>query len=61
MPKNKELRIEIIQLYYNILVAGYEERQKITELVIRNYWWPDVTKDIGKYMDGYNMCYMIKN
>jgi len=22
------------------------------ELVIRNYWWPGIIKDIGKYMDG---------
>ena len=26
-----------------------------------NYWWSEVTKDVGKYVDGYNMCYRIKN
>ena len=26
MPKNKKLRIEIILLYYDILVAKYKER-----------------------------------
>ena len=31
------------------------------ELVIRNYWWLGVTKDIGKYMDGYNICQRMKN
>ena len=36
MPKNKKLKLEIIQLHYNILVAGYKGRQKMTELVIRN-------------------------
>ena len=26
MPKNKKLKLEIIQLHYNILVAGYKDR-----------------------------------
>ena len=31
------------------------------ELVTRNYWWPGVTRDIGRYMKEYNMCQRIKN
>jgi len=56
IPKNEKLRIEIIQPYHNIPVAGYRKRWKITELVTRNYWWPEITKDIGKCVDGRNMC-----
>jgi len=56
IPKNEKLRIEIIQPYYNIPVAGYRKRWKITELVTRNYWWPEITKDIEKCVDGRNMC-----
>jgi len=26
------------------------------ELVTRNYWWPGVTKDGGKYMERCNIC-----
>ena len=33
----------------------------MTELVMRNYWWPGVTKDIGKYIDGCNICQRMKN
>jgi len=29
--------------------------------VTRNYWWPGVTKDVGKYVDGCDMCQRIKN
>jgi len=36
--KNKELRIEIIWLYYNMLIAKHCGRWKITDLVTRNYW-----------------------
>jgi len=35
--KNEELRIEIIQLYYDVLVVGHRERWKMMELVMRNY------------------------
>ena len=34
VPKDEALRVEIIWLYYDILVAGYRGRWKITELVI---------------------------
>jgi len=33
----------------------------MTELVMRNYWWPGVTKNIGKYVKGYDMCQRMKN
>ena len=52
---------EIIQLYHDIPVAGYEEKWKTTELVMRNYWWPGVTRDIGRYVKGCNMCQRMKN
>ena len=35
--KDEELRVEIIQLHYNVLAVGHGERWKITELVTRNY------------------------
>ena len=35
--KYKILRIEIIQLHHNLLVARHEERQKATEPVTKNY------------------------
>ena len=61
VPKNEKLRAEIIQLHYDILVAGYGSRWKMTELVTRNYWWSEVTKDIGKYVEKCNMCQRVKN
>ena len=38
MSKNKVLRVEMIQLHHDILVAGYGRKWKTIELVIRNYW-----------------------
>jgi len=36
MPKNEELRVEIIQLHYDILVARYGREWKTMELVARS-------------------------
>ena len=37
VPKDEELRTEIIWLYHDVLVAGYGEKWKMVELVTRNY------------------------
>jgi len=56
-----ELRGEVIQLYHDTLVEGHKKRWKTTELVTRNYWWPGVTKEVGKYIDGCSACQRYKN
>ena len=28
---------------------------------MRNYWWPEVTRDVGKYVKECNLCQRIKN
>jgi len=61
MPKDEELRAEIIQLYYDVLTAGHGGRWKTVELVTRNYWWLGVMRDIGKCMEGCDLCQRMKN
>ena len=61
VPKDEELRTEIIRQHHDMPVAGHRGRWKTVELVTRNYWWPGVTKDIGRYVEGYNLCQRIKN
>ena len=56
-----ELRAEIIQLHHDVLVAEHGGRWKTMELVTRNYWWPGVTRDVGRYVKGCNMCQRMKN
>jgi len=61
VPKDEELRAEIIQLHHDVLVAGHGGRWKTVELVTKNYWWPGVTRDIGRYVKECNLCQWIKN
>jgi len=56
-----ELRGEIICLYHDTLVGGHEGRWKMAELVARNYWWPGLTKEVEKYVEGYDACQRHKN
>jgi len=57
----EELKGEIVQLHHDTPVGGHGGRWKTTELVTRNYWWPGVTKEVGRYVDRYDACQRYKN
>ena len=38
VPKDEELRTEIIRLHHNVLMAGHGGKWKTVKLVTRNYW-----------------------
>ena len=56
VPKNVKLRSEIIQLHYDMPIVGHGGQWKTVELVTRNYWWLGVTRDVGRYVEGCNLC-----
>ena len=56
VPKDEVLRVEIIWLYHDTSVTRYKRKWKTIELVIINYWWPRVTRDMGKYIEDCDMC-----
>ena len=55
VPKDKELRVEVIWLHHDVPVVGHRGRYKIVELVTRNYWWLEVTRDVERYIEGCNL------
>jgi len=61
VPKDKKLRVEVIQLHYDTLVGGHGGQWKMTELVTRNFWWPEVKKEVKKYVEGCDVCQRNKN
>ena len=61
VPKDKELRAEVIQLHHDVPVVEHGGRWKTVELVMRCYWWPGVTRDVGRYVEGCDLCQRIKN
>jgi len=56
-----ELRRKVIQLHHDTPVGGHGGRWKTTELVTRNYWWPGVTKEVGRYVEGCDAYQRYKN
>ena len=54
VPRDEELRLEIIWLYHDTLIAGHRRQWKMVELVTRNYWQLRVTKEVKRYVEG---CY----
>ena len=61
VPKDEELKAEVIQLHHDVPVVGHRGRWKTVELLTRNYWWPEVTRDIERYVEGCNLCQRVKN
>ena len=61
VPKDEELRVEVIWLHHDVPAAGHGEKWKMVELVTRNYWWPGVTRDVGRYVEGCDLCQRMKN
>ena len=61
VPKDTELRAEVIQLHHDVPAAGHGGRWKMVELVTRNYWWLGVTRDVGRYVEGCDGCQRMKN
>ena len=61
VPKDEELRVEIIRLHHDMLIVGYRKQWKMVELVTRNYWWPGVTKKVKQYIERYDQCQRMKN
>ena len=61
VPKDEELRAEVIWLHHDVPAAGHGGRGKMVELVTRNYWWPEVTRYVGRYVEGCDLCQRMKN
>ena len=59
--RDNELRMEIVRLYHNMPVGAHGGQQKTVELVTWNFWQPGVTKEIKRYVEGYDVCQCNKN
>jgi len=61
VPKDEELRAEVIQLHHDTLVGGHGGQWKMVELVTRNFWWPRVVTEVKQYVEGCDLCQRNKN
>jgi len=61
VPKDEALRAEIIRLHHDIPVGGHGGQWKMVELITRNFWWPEVMKEMKQYIEGCNSYQRNKN
>jgi hypothetical protein len=56
VPRDEQLRQEIIWEHHDDRAAGHPGRYKMQELITRNYWWPMISRDVKSYMDRCKAC-----
>ena len=56
-----ELRRRILTLCHDSKLTGHPGRWKTLELVSRNYWWPQMSRYVGKYVSTCDMCLWTKS
>jgi len=54
--RDEELRKEIMHLHHNTSISGHPGCWKTLELIMRNYWWPGISKYVLNYVDGCDVC-----
>jgi len=61
VPKDEALRVEIIRLHHDTPIEGHGGQWKTAEMVTQNFWWPGVTREVKRYMEGCVSCQQNKN
>ncbi len=61
IPQDHALRGEIITASHDHITAGHPGIEKTKELVLREYWWPKMKKDIENYVHTCETCQRTKS
>ena len=61
VPRNKELREDIIRIHHDDPLAGHPGRYKTQELITRDFWWPGMQREIRQYITGCDSCQRTKS
>jgi hypothetical protein len=60
VPNDRDLRHRIVEQHHDTRIAGHAGCFKTLELVSRNYWWPQMSRNISIYMKHCDLCNQTK-
>src|SRR5271170_598240 len=61
VPKNLELRREVVKSCHEPLVFGHPGQYKTLEIVQGNFWWPGISIFVKNFVEGCATCQETKN
>ncbi len=61
VPRKASLRGKIISRSHDHITAGHPGIEKKKELILREFWWPKMKKDIEAYIKGCETCQRMKS
>jgi len=50
VPNNKKIKEEVLKENHNLADVGHPGQHRMLELLKRTYWWPELKKDVKKYV-----------
>src|SRR6202041_226499 len=50
------LQEEIMNIHHDTPLAGHPGRSRTQENITRQYWWPDITSNVKRYVEGCASC-----
>ncbi|SJL01309.1 uncharacterized protein ARMOST_04629 [Armillaria ostoyae] len=60
IPQDSAVRGKVISHCHDHITAGHPGIKKTKELILRDYWWPKLKKDVETYVQGCKTCVRTK-